>query len=149
MASPGALKGTVPVRRKPRPEMDEEEGLETEEEINAMLKHLKINLNLKDELHKVMNGSQEMIDLAFRSTAADGDAGSFVARQRISYEELQRYIEQVLQARVLSRHLLPVDEAAAAQGSSVVASAALATVAVVVGTYEVMYFTFSTCAPQR
>lgn len=53
--------------------------------------------NLKDELHKVMSGSQEMIDLAFRSPTADADPSSgYAAKQRISYEELQRYIEQVL-----------------------------------------------------
>jgi len=45
--------------------------------------------NLKDELHKVVSGSQETIDLAFRSAAADV--------QRISYEEMQHYIEQVLE----------------------------------------------------
>jgi len=45
--------------------------------------------NLKDELHKVVSGSQETIDLAFRSPAADV--------QRISYEEMQHFIEQVLE----------------------------------------------------
>ena len=44
--------------------------------------------NLKVELHKVVSGSQETIDLAFRSSAADV--------QRISYEAMQQYIEQVL-----------------------------------------------------
>ena len=53
--------------------------------------------NLKDELHKVVTGSQETIDVAFRSNAAeiDGQDG-FAVTQRISYEEMQRYIEQVL-----------------------------------------------------
>ena len=56
--------------------------------------------NLKDELHKVMSGSQEMIDLvAFRSAAsADGLGGGASSQQRISYEELQRSIEHVLEA---------------------------------------------------
>lgn len=53
--------------------------------------------NLKDELHKLMSGSQDIIDLAFRSPASDGDSGSgFGMKQRLSYEDLQRHIEQVL-----------------------------------------------------
>ena len=56
--------------------------------------------NLKDELHKLMNGSQEFINLAFRAPVVDitDVNGSFSARQqRVSYEDLQKYIEQVLE----------------------------------------------------
>lgn len=69
--------------------------------------------NLKDELHKVMSGSHDTIEMAFRSHAAagsdgaghgagDSDGGSFgggfgAAKQRMSYEELQRAIEHVLE----------------------------------------------------
>ena len=75
-------------------------------------KNLYRGRNLKDELHKLMNGSHEMIDIAFRSHAslADGDVpgpngsgfdanGSFSQKQtRISYEDLQRAIEHVLES---------------------------------------------------
>ena len=53
--------------------------------------------NLKDELHKVMSGSQEVIDLAFRGAGVGAaDVGAASARARISYEALQRSIEEVL-----------------------------------------------------
>jgi len=67
--------------------------------------------NLKDELHKLMSGSHEMIDVAFRSPAALADADAVATganfdaaasfgpkRTRISYEELQRAIERVLES---------------------------------------------------
>ena len=60
--------------------------------------------SLKDELHKLMNGSQEMIDLSFRAPAADisdvhtNNGLPFGQRQpRLSYEDLQKHIEQVLE----------------------------------------------------
>ena len=54
--------------------------------------------NLKDELHKVFSGSQEVIDMSFTRTAtsAEGVDGALHAKQRVSYEEMQVYIEQVL-----------------------------------------------------
>ena len=56
-----------------------------------------------DGAAQVLSGSQERIDLAFRpaATANDADATAtapFTSRARVSYEELQRYIEQVLEA---------------------------------------------------
>ena len=80
---------------------------------------------LKDELHKVMSGSQEMIDLvAFRTSAAAADRlGAPSAQQRISYEELQRSIEHVLEAT--GYYALQADEQQQQQ-ASVEAAAAVA-----------------------
>ena len=54
--------------------------------------------NLKDELNKLVSGSQEVINLTFYSpTVVHGDAkGASAVKQRITYEELQHFIEQVL-----------------------------------------------------
>ena len=53
--------------------------------------------NLKHELHKLMSGSKEIIDLAFRSPISPGDSGSsFGVTQHLSYADLQHHIEQVL-----------------------------------------------------
>jgi len=49
--------------------------------------------NLKDELHKLVSGSQEVVQDIFYGNALGVDAAE---RQRISYEDLQRLIEQVL-----------------------------------------------------
>ena len=60
--------------------------------------------NLKDELHKLMHGAHEMIDLAFRAPVVDISDATNVnsvsarqAQQRISYEDLQKQIEAVLE----------------------------------------------------
>ena len=50
--------------------------------------------NLKDELNKVLSGSQETIDLTF--CYAEGAGADAAKGQRITYEELQRATEQVL-----------------------------------------------------
>jgi hypothetical protein len=54
--------------------------------------------NLKDELNKLVSGSQEVINLTFYSpTVVHEDAkGASAVKQRITYEELQHFIEQVL-----------------------------------------------------
>ena len=49
--------------------------------------------NLKDELHKLVSGSQEVIQHIFFGAPPGSEPAS---RQRISYEDLQRFIEQVL-----------------------------------------------------
>lgn len=74
--------------------------------------------NLKDEIHKVMSGAQEMIDLSFRSPlATEADVtGGFTSRQRITYEELQRYIEQVLEQT--GYYALQLDDSNGAEGSA-------------------------------
>lgn len=54
--------------------------------------------NLKDELNKLVSGSREIINLTFYSpTVVPEDAKATNAvKQRVTYEELQRFIEQVL-----------------------------------------------------
>ena len=54
--------------------------------------------NLKDELNKLVSGSQEIINMTFYSNIVvhDEAKGVGAVKQRITYEELQRFIEQVL-----------------------------------------------------
>lgn len=60
--------------------------------------------NLKDELHKLVGGSQEVVQHIFYGNHLGVDPPE---RQRITYEELQRLIEQVQQKNDILRALRP------------------------------------------
>lgn len=58
----------------------------------------------QDEINKVLSGSQEAIDLPIHWTpfdwpGADDGGGGGVSKPRITYEQLQRLIEQVQKTR--------------------------------------------------
>ena len=92
----GGMTGTEPHRTSPFWQV-------VEKYKRALFSHRRLAVhqrgwNLKDELNKLVSGSQEVINLTFYSpTVVHGDAkGASAVKQRITYEELQHFIEQVL-----------------------------------------------------